>query len=693
MRLPAPGTDPDGIVRYIDRLIEESENDPNRQDWLDEAEDNLNFYLGKQFRYAAPEGIERVVLNRVQNIVISMVASQAAEPPVVNFNPRETGEPPITFFNYQSADAERVAQALGGVPDINQPLPPEMAQQIQLIIDQSFIPPMPGMPAAPPIKQDVLLEVTDQTTAEALQLIFDGMWQESNCQLAFVENTVNRNIFGLQPTLYEFDRAEKRHILRNTQPRQVFIDPLNTDVTKWHYAVYDEAVSIEEAKTRWPKLAKELEAAANQGTIQPAGGASYTQSAAYQNNFSRDMVSVRTAWVRYEPYPVDPDRAIEEEMIRAEEVATGEYEDVADPTGMIVGQRPITRTGYFSAAGEEITPDHPAWPMRRGIRQITVVGQFLADDHECEYFDIPLPSNRNIPIPNSPYGQGEPKRLETLQTAINRLLTGYVTWHRYATFPPEFIPKSIADSLGESLRKARTKPGQRIPIPDDLLRMVNYDLNKVIGYPETAKMPTDFWQLLNLLITLIDREGNQAEVAEGNAASGWSGDAIASLQNAHNTIVQGKAIFTEHYLKQIARHMVHSIVNKMEPADWKKYLSKYPTQAIEVLYTRAKSLDIDVEVQIRSGSGNTRAMETQQLIAAKQAGAPISDPEIVERLGVDPDTQLTRQLDWDKKKLRASQGNQPLAQAANTAVGGPSSGGAAAQATSAQQLTTTTPSQ
>ena len=81
------------------------------------------------------------------------------------------------------------------------------------------------------------------------------------------------------------------------------------------------------------------------------------------------------------------------------------------------------------------------------------------------------------------------------------------------------------------------------------------------------------------------------------------------------------------------------------------------------------------------------------IIAAKQAGAPISDPEIVERLGVDPDTQLTRQLDWDKKKLRASQGNQPLAQAANTAVGGPSSGGAAAQATSAQQLTTTTPSQ
>jgi hypothetical protein len=61
-------------------------------------------------------------------------------------------------------------------------------------------------------------------------------------------------------------------------------------------------------------------------------------------------------------------------------------------------------------------------------------------------------------------------------------------------------------------------------------------------------------------------------------------------------------------------------------------------------------------------------------------------------VGVDPDTQLQRQLDWEKKKLRATQGaaGAMAPQAANTQAGEASVG---PPQPSAQQLTTATPSQ
>lgn len=672
MRLPPPGSDSDTIARYIDRLVEESARDPNREAWLEECESNLNMYLGKQWSHAAAAGIDRVTLNRVQNCVISMVAGQAADPPKITFAPQETGEPPIYYFNADAKDAERVRMALGQTFTVTDPISPELVDQINNLIEMSYLEAKisPGMK---PISNDVVIEVTDQSTAQTVQTVFDAQWEESGLQLDYTENNINKNVFGFQPSLYEFDDETKRHLLRNTLPKQVFVDPLQTDSTKWHYAVYDEAVSEEEAIARWPQLREKLEGQGDEGSIVRPGGASYDQSAAYnENSFSRHMISVRTAWVRYQPYPIDPDKALEMEKVKSEAIATDEMETVTDETGAVISQTPKTRMAFFSGTGEEIDENHPEWPTRMGIRQITIVKGNVVQDKECETADIPLPTNRNIPIPNSPYGQGEPKRLETLQTAINRLLTSYVTWHRYACFPPEFMPKSVAESLGDSLKNARTKPGQRVLIPDDIFQRFK-GIDGIIQYAQTANMPPEFWQMLNLLIGLIDKEGNQADVAEGNAAAGWSGEAINSLQNAHNTIVQGKSIFTEHYLKQIAKLMVHSITTRMSVDDWKKYVSK-PIYALTALYQRNKTLEKDISVQIRSGSGASRQAQTNNLIAAKQAGLSISEPELLERMDVDPDTQLQRTMEWEKKKARSMQAAPMGAQAANTAAGQPNGG-------------------
>jgi hypothetical protein len=160
---------------------------------------------------------------------------------------------------------------------------------------------------------------------------------------------------------------------------------------------------------------------------------------------------------------------------------------------------------------------------------------------------------------------------------------------------------------------------------------------------------------------------------QGNASASWSGEAIASLQNAAAQVIRAKSMHTEFYLKRLARLMVHSIVHRMGPADWQRYCSKYPWQALEALHTRAKSLDVDISVQITSGSGAAKQAETNSLIAGRQAGLPVSDPTLMERMNLDADAELARQAEFNRKRMAAQPQQPGMAPAAanNPAQAGP----------------------
>jgi hypothetical protein len=217
--------------------------------------------------------------------------------------------------------------------------------------------------------------------------------------------------------------------------------------------------------------------------------------------------------------------------------------------------------------------------------------------------------------------------------------------------------------MDESLRKCRARPGQRLEVPDDLLAS-GMKITEIIANLDTGVIPPDFWKLLQFLVDMIDREGNQSDVMSGNAAPGWSGDAIASLQNAASQVIEAKSMHTEIYLRDVARQMAHCIINRMGPDDWRRYCSKYPVAAMEALHSRAKCLECDISVQIQSGSGAAKQSQTNGLIAAKQNGVPVSDPEIMERLGVDPDVQIQRQADFMRKQSSAMPQIQQAAAAA-----------------------------
>jgi hypothetical protein len=324
MRVPPPGSEPSAIVDFVDTLVIESFQEERRQAWLTEAERALNLYIGNHFETAAPSDQIRIVLNRVQNVVVSLVAIQGGDKPKITFTPRESGEPPVCYLNTQIPEGRAMAAALamnGALTDPDQPLDDNLAeflkQKIEFGQQQAALAMQMGLPPPPTIPEKVLVEVTDATSAHALQTLFDAAWEESDAGFVYCENILNKNVLGWQPTLYEFLDDEKKHQLTNVHPKHVFPDPIMTDSSRWQYVVYDQPVSVEEAKKKFPNLAKKLdEEWSDPGRIIFSGNRVYDPASMYQENFQRDMVVIRTAWLRFQPYPMPLQQALNKGRVR-----------------------------------------------------------------------------------------------------------------------------------------------------------------------------------------------------------------------------------------------------------------------------------------------------------------------------------------------------------------------------------------
>lgn len=652
MRLPkaSPANSGD-IAMFLDQIVLENARDNRRSQWVLDAGRGMDLYLGNHFLTDAPNEV-RVVLNRIQNAIVSLFAIQGGDPPAVTFRPRETGDPSIYYLDTRLPEGAAIAQQLSLDP--MQPLPPEVAAKLEDDVEMGKAMANQAMAAGTPppagiLPPEVLIEVNDATTAEALQTVFDGMWESCDCQYTLAENVLFKNILGLQSTLYEFDDATKRHILTNVHQLQVFIDNLRSDYARSQYLIYDEPVDADEATALYPHLAAEIMEFAKTGPIQFPGSRSYDPGHAYLQTFNRDMIAIRHAWFRNQPFPMTRAQAVAQGHVVEQDVPTGEVVPQADPaTGGDVPVPATRKAMIHPETGAELTEGGPGWPIRYGIRQLRVIANRCVDDRECEFDDIPLPTNANLIVPYSPYAQGEPCRLEGLQMALNYVLSAIVTHQRYNAVPPEFIPASVQALMDKALREVRTNPGQRVVVPDALLQMFG-DVKKLVMTVDVPALPADFWKLLQFLVDIIDREGNQADVLQGDASSAWSGEAIASLQSAASQVIRAKSMPTEFYLRRLVRLMVRSITDRMGPDDWARYVTHVPYQALAAMHTRNKSMECDISVEIKSASGSAKNAETNNLMQARQLNLPISDETLLDRLGLDAKTELQRNLDQQRK--------------------------------------------
>lgn len=689
----------------------------------------------------------KLVYNRVMNAVLAMLAGQISNPPKVVFGARESGEPPIYYLNgfVQHPIVQQMAMQLGAQdervqqldaiygretvqvqpqqpvegaepgeqqeqPQVQEqmhpetakaamqagmsvPLPTDMAMQLKAMIDQGKMVTaqarMAGMPVplgiVPP---EALVEITDQTTAQFTQTVFDGLWEQSGGREAASENILNKKVLGWQPTLVEFDRTkidygESPLTLTNVEGTQIYFDPQTSSYRPPRYIIMLEPVTWEEAKAKYPDLDWEsLKGKFDSGTL--TGRGRDRQGRLFDLDSARDRCVIRTLWHRHWMYPMNPDEAMNCGKVTLGSVPTGAVEQVPDvATGQPIGTRNVMRQAFLlTDTGEETDPTKPNWPGIYAIREIRDIEGEVIFDRRCKTKRMPIENNINIPIPFSPYGIGEPDRLDGLQMAINRVLSDAVAHHHHDAFPPEFRHQAVADGIPLAARKRRTQSSAVINVPRSVANEVQGDLSNLGQYMELPPMPAESWKLLEFLVVAIDKEANNSEVSQGLAPSGTSGQWVANLQAAAAQVAQVTSQATEGWLKNIVQLIVEFIANDMTEKDVMRYTSKYPSAIVAAFKKKQKQLYHDITVEIQSGSAAGKTEKTQAMVALRQAGVQgISDPSILEGVNLDPDAELEQQVKW-MEKLRDSgliqaQAEQGQDRAANNGGEGRQQGNAA----------------
>lgn len=319
------------------------------------------------------------------------------------------------------------------------------------------------------------------------------------------------------------------------------------------------------------------------------------------------------------------------------------------PTGDGKRYRPALLLVVNGKAAHEVKPWGPDWPLRRGNREIVIIAEQYVDDHEIP--EIPLTHNVNDPIPGRPVGQGTPDALQSMQMAINSILSDLVHQVSVGSFPSYLIPESVQKARKELGEAAYIVPGTVLTIPDNLLLELK---ENVIRTLQPGQLSPDLWRFLEKLLELIDKAGDMANVLQGETDPGMSGKLFADASSAAQTTILFKSKRVEMMLKYLTKLMIGGLMT-MTPDDCAAAVRKYPVYVWYAIHRWWKSghFAYDTAAEITSGGGASKQAKANQLVNAASAGVQVSQQTRLEALDKDPDTELKNQIEWARKVAQA----------------------------------------
>jgi hypothetical protein len=326
---------------------------------------------------------------------------------------------------------------------------------------------------------------------------------------------------------------------------------------------------------------------------------------------------------------------------------------------------------YLPGSDTEVTPQHPAWPTYLCLRQITTIAKTVVEDGVCPHWDIPLLQNTNIPVPDKPYGLGEPYRLRTIQKADSRTVDAMVEYTESFKAPGRTISASMHASLPEDEKDSYVKPSTTLVLPDDQWLACG-------GKPETIvpppPMPAGLMDLQPILTNIRQELSGHTEVSQGTAPPGVdSGRAIALLQDANAGMTSFKAMKAAECVWRFGMLLKHNITWRMEAADLARIVKKQKEHVLAAMLQRERNNPRDITVVVPSGNGMVKAQKGQRAIAKMGAGLQ-SRETTQEQNDIDP--KLERQR-MNRERADAA-GMMPGAMApAVAAVAGPAPAAAA----------------
>jgi hypothetical protein len=692
--------DKSAVVSYIEALCTESDT-PLWRESCERARRNDELFVGAHWDRYSLETEQRMTINRLQNAVIAAAAIQSEEPPKTTLVAMENLEPPVYFLNTKldtpatpelqaflaSMPPETYQEGLNGEPP-RALKDEEVAIVEQAIMESQQISQMMGTPVS--IPSDILMGVNDTVAANTLNTINAAMAARAG-EKSFVRENMLLNLkFGWQFGLYEWDDEKQAPRISNVHFRHVRVDPNATKIDDASYAIHYQYVDEHKAKSAYPTLKSKIDEYSKDGNL----GSGEDIGERYSSvQYARKMVCIKTAWIRNVPFffteaealatgrvtkqtvenrkPItcncglgDAYEAIDEHAVDCpkrvayEGALAAVMADGGDVTAVIAPSEIIEQVEqYANKDGEICKPNGENWPIRYGIAQARILEDELVDYRECEFADIPLLHNVNIPYSFCPWGQGEPERLEPIQKALNDIMTSIVTQYRLHEQPIEVVPTSINEALPSFARDVYSyKPGVKWIVPDHLVIQFG---GKFVFAQDPPKIPTDAWRMIELLIRLMDEESGHNEVLQGRAASSWSGEAISTLQKAAKGSIGWKSQSVEPMLIYLTRLKIHDIVNRMTDDEKMRYVSKYPVQVWYAISQRLKSLDVDVSVEISSGSGAVRQGQRASDLSLYDRKL-LSPQSTLEGAGKDPKVEMNNWQSWNRmmRDIGASQNEE-----------------------------------
>lgn len=647
------------LAQRIDDLVMEA--DFHQARFRETMTDNFNLFLdGHKGDWTEKDGLRRAIINQIQPSILATISVMTSKPSTVKFTPIETGDKSVYFITEEGYNKllEAASSPDGGhLVELVQQIQPltaiDGAMGEQLVqLSQRMIDPMTGSVTESVLDSDDVIAMNDRSCAEWMEQGVRILLDQANAEYYIWENIYNTAILGFQPLMPQWNPDSNLLEIYNPHPSNVRIDPTQTTIERAGYFIIEEVIPASEAKAKMPQYAEVIDEVKSEGVIEED---QYFQLGnVYQNtDFKREMVRIRTAWIRWEPYPMSEQEALDAGKVELE-VATRPVE-VIDPmtgmpaidpeTGVAVTQEEEYETGGFVLAesGRPVKPDSKAWPTRAGVRQVTKIGQYVVDDRESPYSianrsEIAACWNRNIPIPGGPFGQGEPERLDCLQGVINRCADIIQRHLHYNQHPERLLPESIREQM-KNVDDLNSRAGRLWFIKDSLLAVLKGATG--LTFPVSPLAP-NVVDVMDLFIREIKNVSGNVDALQGQASyAGQSGEAIKALQTAAQGPVAVRSRHTEFLIRRLNLIVADILLNFVPETQWVKMFSKHSHLIALAFRDRIKTMQFDVRVELPSGSGLNTELERQEARENASAGF-ISLETAREKMGVDASQERER---------------------------------------------------
>lgn len=332
------------------------------------------------------------------------------------------------------------------------------------------------------------------------------------------------------------------------------------------------------------------------------------------------------------------------------------------PTGIAPVTSGLQPPTYTLPDGTPVTPDHPQWPTRLAVRQISIIADAPAGDDwdiVCPYGDIPILHLKNIFVIGKPWGVGEPFAVRNLNKAYSSITNSAVDHADYNAHSAKEMPVSLADAMDKEYGEAFVRPDQIIRVPNELWKPNEPSVRDI----PVSQFSPDSYKIRELLGEDINEIGGRPDVTAGNTPTkNASGQLVAQLSDNAAAPLNFKAQQIVFMFEGLVDKMLFCIL-RYKSLEVLADTAGIPVPLMALVKERALAKAPNIAITISTGAGaaierkRANYVQWNQLLSPDD-GLPLADGRSTrELLGIDPDVSQRRSL-AAKKQAAAAMGSQ-----------------------------------